>query len=130
MKTNKFLDWINQRLVNLQVLQLTSNTEQKTPHNTIILDSDGGKVKSDGGRSSYYDIYLTPEQIKRVNETGRLQVDDIILSGFGNDFDFGTMLKSMKRAYEDMHGGGKEGASAEYNLKKIDYSNNQVKKRL
>ena len=130
MKANKFLDWVNQRLVNLQVINLTAVPAPVSPVLMEEIEPCDGKVKSTGGRSKYYDIYLTPKQIQAVNETGRLQVDDIILSGFGNDFDFGTMLKSMKRAYEDMNGGGKEGADAAYNLNKIDYSNSQLKKRV
>lgn len=141
-----------------------------------------GKIKSDGGHSSYYDIPLGDEQLKsiaeinRVNfsdlvdcafggdekyvamvldelhhefcgdgfgcpsklysltteqairalDTNTLKIDDLIYFGFGNDFDYGTILKSLKRAYEAMNGRGKEGADVVYNLKKVLYSMDQI----
>lgn len=140
-----------------------------------------GKIKSDGGHSSYYDIPLGDEQLKsiaeinrvsfndlidaafggddkfvamvtglhcafcgdafrasnkmfgltqeqatRALETNTLKIDDLIYFGFGNDFDYGTILKSLKRAYEAMNGRGKEGADVVYNLKKVLYSMDQI----
>lgn len=74
-------------------------------------------------------IVLSNEQQTRALAEGKLQIDDIILSRFGNDFDFGTIVKSLKRAYESIQGRGKEGADTGYNLNKVMYSINQINKR-
>lgn len=139
-----------------------------------------GKIKSDGGHSSYYDIplgktqlddianhdwvnlehilkitfggsqmhiditnhlihkanhgsnrgklYLTDEQIARAQENKSLKIDDLIYLVFGNDFDFGTALKSLKRAHECAQGRGKDGSDAMYNLSKVKYSLGQIEK--
>lgn len=74
-------------------------------------------------------VMLNAEQKFRAESKSKIQIDDVILSRLGNDFDFGTILKSLKRAYEDENGRGKDGADAVYNLNKVLYSICQIDKR-
>jgi hypothetical protein len=77
------------------------------------------KVKSDGGSSSYY---LFPQAlVDHIIATGKFEVEDLIKYGFGNDYDFGNIVKATKRLYELKVGGGKEGSTAEYEANKIRY---------
>ena len=80
------------------------------------------KVKSDGGSSSYYTIKLPQEVIDKIVENGSIETEEIIKHGFGNDFDFGNIQKTLKRLYEISQGGGKEGNTAQYEINKIRYT--------
>ena len=73
-------------------------------------------------------IKLNVEQVDRALVEGKLSLDDVFKALFNNDFDYCTILKSLKRAYEDLSGRGKLGADAKYNFGKIRYSLNQLKK--
>jgi hypothetical protein len=81
-------------------------------------------VVSDGGSSSYYTF--PKGMVDRVASTGKLETQDIITHGFGNDFDFGNAFKSLKRLYEIKCGGGKEGNTPEYEVNKIKYSLDKI----
>ena len=85
----------------------------------IFTEEKPSKVKSDGGSSSYY---LFPQAlVDHIIATGRLEAEDLIKYGFGNDYDFGNIVKATKRLYELKVGGGKEGSTAEYEANKIRY---------
>ena len=85
-------------------------------------------VKSDGLSSSYYTIPLSDQIIERINETKTIETEDIIKCGFNNDFDFGNALKSLKRLYECVNGGGKEGNDMRYEINKIKYSLDKIER--
>lgn len=95
-----------------------------------------GKVKSDGGKSSYYKAPLPEHVIRKImlqlegNEPMTLEVEDIADIMFGNDFDFASAFKSMRRLYMDKIGQGKEGNDAAYELKKIRYSTDKIEEKL
>ena len=90
-------------------------------------------IKSDGGSSSYYDIELPEWLIDRIlerrTEEGKfyIKTEEMILTCFGNDFDYGTLFKSLVRAYKAGIGTGKEGSGEEYNLNKILYYAEKIK---
>jgi len=76
-------------------------------------------IKSDGGSSSYYTLVINDQAV---------QTEDIIRDVFGNDFDYGNVFKSLVRAYQLKKGAGKEGSSIEYEINKIRYSCNKIKR--
>lgn len=77
------------------------------------------KVKSDGGSSSYY--AFPQALVDHIIATGKFEVEDLIKYAFGNDYDFGNIVKATKRLYELKVGGGKEGSTADYEANKIRY---------
>ena len=87
-------------------------------------------VKSDGGSSSYYTIPLPAHEIEKIVENGAIETEIIIKYGFGNDFDFGNIQKTLKRLYEISQGGGKEGNTAQYEINKIRYSLAKIEEEL
>lgn len=101
-----------------------------------ILDEDATQgiqpIKSDGGSSKYYDIplpeWLTDELLSRI-EAGNpyIKVEELIAVEFGNSFDFGNAYKSLHRAYQATLGGGKEGNTVDYDLRKVEYSVNKIR---
>ena len=76
-----------------------------------------GPIKSDGLSSSYYVLNIDGHTI---------QTEDIIKDVFGNDFDFGTVFKSLVRAYACTQGAGKAGNDLRYELNKIKYSTDKI----
>lgn len=86
-------------------------------------------IKSDGGSSSYYDLYLSNKTVNFICENDYVKTEQLILDIFGNDFDFGNILKCLVRAYGAMNGQGKLGNSLEYEVNKILYSVNKIKER-
>ena len=91
------------------------------------------KVKSDGMSSSYYDLHIPEELFKEIdkrNKEGNIHIktEEIIAYIFGNDFDFGTLFKSLVRAKAITEGGGKEGNTLDYELNKILYSVDRIRK--
>lgn len=94
----------------------------------IFPEETSSKVKSDGGSSSYY---LFPQAlVDHIIATGKFEVEDLIKYAFGNDYDFGNVVKATKRLYELKIGGGKEGSTAEYEANKIRYYIDRVLGRL
>lgn len=88
--------------------------------------AEKGPIKSDGGSSSYYDLVL-PEWllytlIERQKE-GKcyIKTEEMISAFFGNDFSFGTLLKSLVRAWGIKKGAGKAGNDMKYETSKIHY---------
>jgi hypothetical protein len=87
------------------------------------------QIKSDGGSSAYYEIRVPASKV-RV-ETGMsglpeyyvFQVEDVIEYGLGNDFDMGNLFKVLYRF------GRKAGNTLAYELNKMQYSLNKLKKR-
>lgn len=77
-------------------------------------------VKSDGGSSSYYQIPFP--------DGSTVEMKDIIKHGFSNDFDYGNVLKALKRIHEARKGKGKAGTSVEYDFNKIDFFLKEIKK--
>lgn len=92
-----------------------------------------GKVKSDGGSSSYYDIPLPDELMDKLFDRwdegkAYIRTEELIRYAFSNDFDWGTALKSMVRGHAITHlGGGKAGNDIGYECNKIDWSINKVR---
>ncbi len=78
------------------------------------------KVTSDGGSSSYYTLQIN---------NNKVETEDIIRDVFNNDFDFGNAFKSLVRAYLNTQGAGKAGNDLEYELNKIRYSLDKIRKQ-
>lgn len=92
------------------------------------------KIKSDGGSSSYYDLPISDKLLKAINsrnEDGKCYVktEDLIDELFGNDFDFGTMFKSVVRGYLQTKGEGKAGNDLAYEMNKVIYYANKIKEK-
>lgn len=91
-------------------------------------------IESDGGSSSYYDLpmpdWLVDAMLERGIDTGTVYIktEELIEVVFGNDFDFGNILKSLVRAKGVTEGAGKAGNSLEYEMKKVKYSADKVVK--
>lgn len=73
-----------------------------------------GKIKSDGGSSSYYDFIIP--------RLGKIKTEEVIKYMVDNDFDLGTILKTLRRVSELRAGRGKEGNDILYELNKIKYT--------
>ena len=92
-------------------------------HNEFIKDVPAVKrlpVKSDGGKSSYYEVNCPQWFIDKVN-SGSFMVEDLAEIMYGNDFNYTNILKAQKRMYEMVNGGGKEGNTLEYDATKCKY---------
>ena len=92
-------------------------------HNEFIKDVPAVKrlpVKSDGGKSSYYEVVCPQWFIDKVN-SGSFMVEDLAEIMYGNDFNYTNILKAQKRMYEMENGGGKEGNTLEYDATKCKY---------
>lgn len=93
------------------------------------------KIKSDGGSSSYYDLPISDKLLIKVlnscNEDGKCYVktEDLIDELFENDFDFGTMFKSVVRGYLQTKGEGKAGNDLDYEMNKVVYYANKIKEK-
>lgn len=94
-----------------------------------------GAVKSDGGSSSYYDIPVPNWLLDRladreVDDSSFIKTEELIEIMFGNDFDFGNVLKCLVRLYGTTQGAGKAGNDADYEINKMVYSlNEKIRKR-
>ncbi|QHJ79228.1 MAG: hypothetical protein [Caudoviricetes sp.] len=86
-----------------------------------------GPFKSDGGSSPYYFTKLPQHMIDDINETGGIEIKDIIRYCFDNDADCKDIIKALKRIHESKKGGGKEGVSAQYDANKVVYFANELK---
>lgn len=74
-------------------------------------------------------IKMTEGTARKAAVGGKLSLDDFFVPLFENDFDCCTILKSLKRAYEDINGRGKFGSDTTYNLNKIRYSLDKMQDR-
>lgn len=92
-------------------------------------EKEAGSVKSDGGSSSYYQLPVPENIIEKIAVNRSVEVEDLIEHVFGNDFDYGNILKSLVRCYKAEQGCGKEGNTLEYECNKMNYSINKIKKR-
>lgn len=89
--------------------------------NLYFAMTDGYDVPKEDTEIGAY-LKLTVTQSVTALAKKKLSLDDFFHVLFGNDFDCCTILKSLKRAYEDINGRGKFGSDTEYNLNKIKYS--------
>jgi len=85
-----------------------------------------GPIKSDGGSSSYYDLPVAEWLLYTLNERQKegkcyIKTEEMISAFFGNDFSFGTLLKSLVRAWGIKVGAGKAGNDMKYETGKIRY---------
>ena len=85
-----------------------------------------GPIKSDGGSSSYYDLPVSEWLLYTLNERQKegkcyIKTEEMISAFFGNDFSFGTLLKSLVRAWGIKIGAGKAGNDMKYETGKIRY---------
>ncbi|AUS02015.1 hypothetical protein NVP3058O_097 [Vibrio phage 3.058.O._10N.286.46.B8] len=74
-------------------------------------------------------IPLSDHYVAIALTDNKLSLDDFFVPLFNNDFDCCTILKSLKRAYEDINGRGKFGSDTTYNLNKIKYSLGKMQDR-
>ena len=89
-------------------------------------------IKSDGLNSSYYDIYLPDWLIKQLTkrkEQGNcyIKTEELIEVVFKDNFSFGTLLKSLVRAFGVTQGQGKAGNSLDYELNKVSYYTDKIR---
>ena len=77
-----------------------------------------GAIKSDGGSSDYYKIYLPPALIQRIVENGYVEVKDILRYGLDNDATLFNVGKALFRIASARRGQGKEGITIAYDLNK------------
>jgi len=88
--------------------------------------SEKAPIKSDGGSSSYYDLPVAEWLLYTLNERQKegkcyIKTEEMISAFFGNDFSFGTLLKSLVRAWGIKIGAGKAGNDMKYETGKIRY---------
>lgn len=106
------------------VVDMTKITKQNLDTNKPI--------KSDGLNSSYYDIYLPDWLIKQLTkrkEEGNcyIKTEELIEVVFKDDFSFGTLFKSLVRAFGVTQGQGKAGNSLDYELNKVSYYTDKIR---
>lgn len=82
------------------------------------------KVKSDGGSSSYYELTIT----NKAGETIKVETGDVIRAMVGNDFDFGNIIKAVRRMYLATQGMGKEGTDLGYDANKVRYFLDEIER--
>ena len=92
------------------------------------------KIKSDGGSSSYYDLKVSKKLLQKLldrDDEGEcyIKTEEIIAELFCNDFDFGTLFKSLVRGYLQTKGAGKAGNDLEYEMNKVLYYANKIKEK-
>lgn len=92
----------------------------------VVVDEKKGPIKSDGGSSSYYDLNIPEWLLYTLNERQKegkcyIKTEEMISAFFGNDFSFGTLLKSLVRAWGIKIGAGKAGNDMKYETGKIRY---------
>jgi len=92
----------------------------------IVGEEKKGPIKSDGGSSSYYDLPVAEWLLYTLNERQKegkcyIKTEEMISAFFGNDFSFGTALKSLVRAWGIKIGAGKAGNDMKYETGKIHY---------
>ena len=103
----------------LHSIALMFRDDSKAVHNMYDqYPAPTGKVTSDGGSSSYYELEVAGHKI---------ETHDIITDVFDNDFDMGNMFKAQVRIQAAINGSGKAGTSIEYDLNKIIYTCNKLK---
>lgn len=87
------------------------------------------QIVSDGGSSSYYEIRVPADKVRvELGMNNRpeyyvFQVEDVIEFGLGNDFDKGNLFKVLYRF------GRKAGNTLNYELNKMQYSLDKLKRR-
>lgn len=86
------------------------------------------KVKSDGGKSSYYNIN-TPKWFVDKVVSGELMLEDVAEVVFDNDFNYTNVLKAMKRVHEAEKGCGKEGNDIKYDITKMHYYTDKIEEK-
>ena len=92
----------------------------------VVVDEKKGPIKSDGGSSSYYDLPVSEWLLYTLNERQKegkcyIKTEEMISAFFGNDFSFGTLFKSLVRAWGIKMGAGKAGNDMKYETGKIHY---------
>ena len=92
----------------------------------VVGDEKKGPIKSDGGSSSYYDLPVSEWLLYTLNERQKegkcyIKTEEMISAFFGNDFSFGTLFKSLVRAWGIKIGAGKAGNDMKYETGKIRY---------
>jgi hypothetical protein len=97
-------------LENTEQFILDNNDENKS---AIIT----GKVKSDGGSSSYYKLTITNDS----GETLECETYNIIYALVGGDFFLGNIIKAARRIFEVTQGRGKDGTDLKYDVTKIKF---------
>lgn len=101
---------------------------------TIEEASADGPIKSDGGSSSYYDLDVPQWLLYTLNERQKegkcyIKTEEIIRVLFKNDFSFGTLFKSLVRAFGITQGAGKAGNDMNYECGKIHYYADKIKEQ-
>ena len=94
--------------------------ELASADNTTI-KSEGSKVVSDGGSSSYYAQQIPKGMLERFNTTGVIEAKDVIRLFLGNDFNMGNIFKAYCRIISLRNGKGKAGIDEQYDLTKAKF---------
>lgn len=91
-------------------------------------------IASDGGSSSYYDMYVPEWLLTKLLERSAegkcyIKTEEIIEAMFDSDFDAGTAFKSLVRVWGNLQGAGKAGNTVGYECNKIKYYANRLNER-
>lgn len=82
------------------------------------------KTKSDGKTGSYYDISLPKRYVKTLDTYNyQITAGDIMLCALDNDYDKSSIFKALIRLDK------KEGTEVMYDLNKISYHLERLRKR-
>jgi len=93
-----------------------------------------GKVKSDGGSSSYYELEVPQYVLNRLaaqerdNTTPTIETGDVIKMLVDNDFDAGNIIKALRRIIQAKKGVGKAGTDIKYDINKVKYFISEIER--
>lgn len=103
-------------------------TRKKKTIEEVTQPVEPQKIKSDGGSSDYYKIYIPFDRVEIIYDendnpiTVVIETEDIIELALDNDFDRGNLLKCNIRL------GKKDGNDDEYELNKMSYSMKKIRR--
>jgi hypothetical protein len=100
----------------------------------VSKDTQNAPEKSTGGSSGYYKLKVLVEKDSVIErDSGVMEVEletsDAIKALVNNDFDLGNIIKAARRVSQSLEGKGKAGTSMDYDLNKIIYFANEIKRK-
>lgn len=98
-----------------------------TPAPKAVDSVENKPIKSDGKHSGYYDIKLSNKTLDFLSNNGFIKAEHLIYDLFGNDFDYGTVFKSLIRSWRCIQGYGKAGNTLDYELNKVEYYTDRIR---
>lgn len=115
------------------VLVASADVSSEQPHVNTNEVTTKSPIKSTGGSSTYYDINVPEWLVKLLverNESGNCFIKtEEINNLLGNDFNYGTLFKSLVRAHSIEQGVGKAGNNMSYECNKIRYYTDRIEEK-